>query len=278
MDVVLRAVDPVFLEQVAFAAFKLAADDRSGALQFLHQRLHDEPLRQQVELLLESTSFEDVEQDRFQALVYDLLFSDWQQTPSGWVRTSHQEPWAADLELTTHLAMMLTDPLYPYWDAQEAARQREQVTAPPWLDRGLAAFINGIWDGVPAFAPGEWLTTRGTNIVSAADKLAVADWSFRPARTVRAWNDKLPQLLRALIAREVQRLNPIDVPEAEEVVGYWLGIWTQPPPLVVAFTGLGPTASGWVREIAALAAQIRRAAERGHALTSIITGGPRSWF
>lgn len=278
MDVVLRAVNPAFLEQVAFAAFAVASNDRRRALTLLRERLADDVLHQQLDGLLESSGFGEVEEERFQTVIYDLLFSDWRQAPQGWRRSVHQEPWAAGLELTTHLTLMLVDPLYPYWDPQEAARRREQVVSPPWHNRGLPAFINGIWDGIPSFEPGEWLTTRGTNIVSPQDKLAVADWSYRPPRTVKAWSDGLPRVLQALMQREVQRLSPIDVPEADEVLGYWLGRTSEPPPLVVAFTGLGATSTQWVRELAALAAQIRRAAAAGQGLTSIITGGPRSWF
>ncbi|MBX5480986.1 MAG: hypothetical protein IRZ16_03930 [Myxococcaceae bacterium] len=281
MDIVLRSVNQRFLEEVVFPTFELGAKDSQRALERLAGAIGDPLTRMQVEALIERGSdggWSEVDLDRFQEVVYRLLFSEWRRTGEGWIPDTQDEAYAGDLEETLHLALMITDPSYPYWDEAEARRQRGQAIAPPYLDRGLPAFIGGVWEPFPAFAPGEVLTTRGTNIYVPSERLAVADWSWRHPVTVQEWSDDLPRALRDLMNREVQRLRPIEVPEANEVIDYWTGKVSEPPQLVVGFSGLGPRSGAWVREIADLAAQIRRAAAREQGLTAIITGGTRSWF
>lgn len=275
MDVVLRSVNQRFLEQVAFPLFERGAGQDPEALRLLMEAVGDEAVRMQAEALLDRLSdgsFGEREMDRLQEIVYRLLFSEWERTADGWVTSAHQEAFAGGWEDTLHVALMITDPVYPYWDPVEAKRQRDQIGTPPYLERGLAGLISGIWEPFPSFAPGEILTTRGTNIFVPGERLAIADWSYRHPVQVQEWSSELPRALRELMQREIERLRPIDVPEANEVVDYWLGRSPEPPQLVVAFTGLGSRANTWVREIADLAAQIRRAASREQGLTAIVTG------
>lgn len=282
MDVVIRSVNQRFLDEVAFPAFQQGLTDSTAALSTLLDTIEDAQCHVQLEYLVEryvAGGWSEIEQDRWQEVVYRLLFNEWRRTPQGWVAA--EEPpvtYAAPLDESLHLALMITDPSYPYWDPKEATRQREQVIAPPYLERGLPAFIAGLWEPFPQFPPGEILTTRGTNIYVPSEMLAIADWCHRPFQTVQEWNHDLTHQLRALMQREMDRLRPVDVPEAEEVISFWLGRSHSPPPLGVAFSGLGPTATTWVREIADLAAAMRRAAAREQGITCITTGGARSWY
>lgn len=281
MDVVLRSVNQRFLEEVAFPLFADGGGESADALQRMMEQVDDPQIRTQAEALIERTTdggLSEREQDRFQEIVYRLLFSEWQRTSEGWATSPLYEAYAGELEETLNLSLMLTDASYPYWDEAKAAQQLAQVLSPPWLDRGLPAFIAGIWDPFPSFAPGLVLTTRGTNLYVQSEQLAQADWSYRHATQVQQWSSELHRAMRELMQREVERLRPIEVPEANEVVDFWLGKSAQPPHLVVAFSGLGPRAAHWVRQLAALAAQVRRAASREQGMTAIITGGSRAWF
>ena len=59
--------------------------------------------------------------------------------------------------------------------------------------------------------------------------------------------------------------------ESDELLAYWTGQLPEAPVLSVAFSGLGPTASAWVREVGELSRLIRSAAAAGHGLTSLVT-------
>ncbi len=281
MDVVIRGVNQRFLDEVVFPVFAVGAQDSVGALSRLLDEVDDPHSRTCAEALLERAGrggWAEVEVDRFGDLVYRLLFSEWRRTPQGWVVAAHAEAFAGGLEQTLHSALMLTDPSFPYWDESAAKAERERVVSPPYLERGLSAFLCGLWDPFPDFPPGEVLTTRGTNVYAPGEQLAIADWCWRPPSVVAQWSAELPRALRDLMDREVARLAPIDVPEAQEVVDYWMGRVAEPPPLVVGFTGLGAGSLTWVRELAALSGLIRHAATREQGLTAIITGGARSGF
>lgn len=276
MDVVIRAVNERFLDEVAFPIFEQGSTDSAGAIERLAHVIDDPETRLQAEALLDRRAeggWSEVDADRFQEVVYRLLFCEWRRTPTGWHVVERDDAYANTLDQAVHFAMMLTDPAYPYWDPAEAQRQRDVLVTPPYMERGLPAFVSGLWDPAPGFAPGEVLTTRGTNIHRPREGYSLADWAYRDRHTVAEWSADLPRTLRSLLHREIERLRPIDVPEASEVIEYWLGTTPHPPQLVVAFSGLGASSTQWVREIADLAAQIRRAAAREQALTSIITVG-----
>ncbi len=281
MDVVVRAVNQRFVDEVVFPVFALGATDTRAALDRLHQAIGDFETRIQVEALLDRRvdgGWSEVETDRWQDIVYRLLFSEWKRAPTGWVIDGQEDAYAARLDEAVHTALMISDPMYPYWNPAEAARQREQLLMPPFLERGLAGFLNGIWEPCPGFSPGEVLTTRGTNLYRANESLAIADWCHRSRDIVDEWSAELPRTLRALLQREIDRLKPVEVPEAKEILDYWLGVAPNPPALNVAFSGLGPAAIHWVRDIAALAGQVRKASAREQGLTAIVTGGHRAWF
>ncbi|HEY1127362.1 MAG TPA: hypothetical protein VGF83_06335, partial [Actinomycetota bacterium] len=74
-----------------------------------------------------------------------------------------------------------------------------------------------------------------------------------------------------LLSREQRRLGRVEIPESEELLAYWLGKVPNPPPLSVAFSGLGTEAANWVREIGELARLLREAAAAERGLTSLVT-------
>jgi len=63
----------------------------------------------------------------------------------------------------------------------------------------------------------------------------------------------------------------VSLRESDELLAYWTGQLPEAPALSVAFSGLGPTASAWVREVGELSRLIRNAAAAGHGLTSLVT-------
>lgn len=273
MDVVIRSVNQRFLDEVAFPFLRRGMHDREAALLALLDQVDDGPTRVPAEALLEGG-----DPQRLGDVVYRLLFSDWRRSPSGWEVRDEGGAYAGGLDETVHAALMLTDGAYPYADAVRAHAERERVLSPPFPQRGLPAFLGGVWDPVPDFDPGEALATRGVRAFRPEEGMALADWSYRSPKVVAQWSADLPRALRHLMQRELARLRPIEIPEADEVMDFWLGRVPQPPPLTVSFTGLGPGAFTWVRTVASLAAQIRRAASREQGLTAIITGSASRTF
>jgi hypothetical protein len=165
---------------------------------------------------------------------------------------------------------MLQDPSYPYADAQAAERFRDE-----WLGKviksGPVALVAGIWDPFPPFPPDQVLVTVGRSTYAPSEDLAIADWSYRPSHAVKAWERRLDDQLRNLVGRERSRLGPVSLRESDELLAYWMGQIPEPPALSVAFSGLGPTASAWVREVGELSRLIRNAAAARHGLTSLVT-------
>ena len=88
--------------------------------------------------------------------------------------------------------------------------------------------------------------------------------------TVNKWAAKLPSALSRLLDREVRRLHPVNPPERHEILDYWLGRVREPPLLAVSFSGLGPRATDWIREIGQLAQLIRTAAASQNGLTAVL--------
>ncbi len=103
------------------------------------------------------------------------------------------------------------------------------------------------------------------------ENLAIADWSYRPSHAVQSWARRLDEQLRSLLGRERARLGPLSLRESDELLAYWSGQLPEAPALSVAFSGLGPTAGGWVREVGELSRLIRSAAIAGQGLTSLVT-------
>lgn len=88
---------------------------------------------------------------------------------------------------------------------------------------------------------------------------------------VSEWAARMPSALNRLLDREQKRLRPISAPEKHEVLDFWLGRTKEPPLLAVSFSGLGPRANEWIREIGAIAHVVRNAADAQQGLTAVIS-------
>jgi hypothetical protein len=273
VNVVIRPVHDRFLEDIAFPALTLGVVDAAAGLGKLLEDVADDRVRWLLEQVLDRTvggSFFGLVDDDWLELVHLLLFAEWYRSGEGW-RIAREHPgYAARYELALHAALMLQDSSYPHADPVRAEAFREE-----WLGNviksGPVALVAGIWDPFPAFPPDQVLVTVGRSTYAPAENLAIADWSYRPSHAVRAWAKRLPEQVGALLSREQSRLGRVEIPESEELLSYWLGKVPNPPPLSVAFSGLGPEAANWVREIGELARLLREAAAAERGLTSLVT-------
>lgn len=274
MDVVIRPVSDEFLRQVAFPAFEAGVLDAHHGVELLLKHVRDSSTRVALEILLDSGlegSFFGLEADRWVDAVYRLLFWQWQKKRDGWHASHAYTGYAGDWHETLHLALMLEHPRYPYWDARESARVRESCVEDPYPDLGLAALLCGLWDPFPPFAPDQVLSTVGRGAYRPSEDTAVADWCYRPEEMVKDWSQQLQGKLTRLLKREETRLRPIPLPEVGDIMEYWMGAAAEPPVLTVAFSGLGQSASTWVRDIGSLVRQVQLAAKKGQGLTSVVT-------
>lgn len=275
MEIVVRPANDRFIEEVVFPAFTLGMTDVNAALQRIAESMHDDRVRVLAETLIElglTGSFDELrESNVWSELVYRVMFSDWKRHGDGWVIAAETVAgFAGDYEQTLHLALMIEHPDYPYGDDRWAAAQRELFQKRPESQYPLSALISGLWEPRPPFSP-EWvLETVGRANQVEDGELTCADWSYRSPSTMRMMNANLSQALSGLLEREADRL-PVEVPEADEIKDFWLGKVEEPPLLAVAFSGLGPQASKWVREIGDLAHLIRNAARGSRGLTALIT-------
>lgn len=274
MDIVIRTAQDRFLQEVAFPIFEMGMVNARIALERLERVLADDRTHLLVEMLLargvEGTAFWNLDADNWLETMYRLLFRQWEPSPEGWLSPEEIPGYAGDWEESLHLALMLEHPRYPYWDEAESQVLREACMQAPDTDLGLAAFACGLWDPEPMFAPHEVLSLQQDRGVYKPGERVLADWSYRPAEVASIWAQQLPNKLGRLLKREEMRLKPLDMPEASEILSYWLGKQAEPPVLAVAFSGLGPQASGWVRSIGEIVRQIRGAAEQGRGLTMIL--------
>lgn len=274
MEVVLRPVNDAFLKQVVFPALELGVVDATPAIEHLLKFLNDEHTRIQLELLLErgvEGSFFGLEDEQWSSAVYRLLFHEWEHDSGGWSLVAETVAYAGEWEATLHLALMLEDVHYPYWDMAKAEQYRHNFIQSPVAEEGLASLACGIWHPVPAFPPDQVLTVQGHGDYRPTEGVARADWSWRPLHSVNGWAAQLPNALSRLLEKEAKRLRPVEAPEKHEVLQYWLGRIAHPPVLAVTFSGLGEKSNEWIREIGHLARVIRTAAAAQHGLTAIIT-------
>ena len=274
MEVVLRPVNDAFLKQVVFPALELGVVDATPAIEHLLKFLNDEHTRIQLELLLDrgiEGSFFGLEDEMWSASVYRLLFNEWTHDSGGWNLAPEAVAYAGEWESTLHLAMMLEDEHYPYWDPARSGQYRQNFLTSPFAEQGLASLTCGLWNPVPSFPPDQVLTVAGHGDYRPNDGIARADWSWRPLHVVNGWAAQLPNALSRLLQKESKRLRPVDAPEKHEVLQYWLGRIEAPPVLAVTFSGLGEKSNEWIREIGHLARMIRTAAAQQHGLTAIIT-------
>ncbi|PZR13523.1 MAG: hypothetical protein DI536_12245 [Archangium gephyra] len=273
MEVVLRPINDLFLQEVVFPAFELGVVDAAPALEHLLHHLNDEDTRVLLELVLDNNghqSFFGLSDERWNQALYRLLFHEWFRDSEGWLVTQAYPGFAGPWEETFHLALMLDDPGYPYADEEKADQHRRNFWGQPQKQHGLATLLCGVWDPIPRFPPDQVLTVDGHGVYSPQQGIARADWSWRPMMTVNRWAAKLPSALSRLLEREVKRLAPVSAPEKHEILDYWLGRVEQPPILAVSFSGLGPRASDWIRDIGHLARLIRQAAAQQQGVTAVL--------
>ena len=274
MEVVLRPVNDQFPREVVFPAFKLGVLDAEPAIEHLLRHLNDEHTRVGLDLLLDrgvEGSFFGLTDERWTESCYRLLFVEWLRDSEGWSIASEYQAYAGDWENTLHFALMLEDATYPYADGPRARAYREAFFDEPRHQLGLAAMICGVWDPVPDFPPDQILTHHGHGEYQPSAGIARADWSWRPLHTVNQWAAQLPNALSRLLQREASRLKPVIAPEKHDVLEYWLGRIPEPPILAVNFSGLGPTAHTWIKEIGTLAHLIRSVAANEQGLTSVMS-------
>lgn len=273
MEVVLRPTNDLFLQEVVFPAFELGVIDSGPAIDHLLQYLNDEETRVLLELVQDNNlgeSFFGLSDERWNQALYRLLFHEWFRDSGGWVMMQQYIGFAGPWEETFHLALMLEDPDYPYADDHRADLYRRAFWGQPRKHHGLAALLCGVWDPIPRFPPDQVLTVDGHGVYSPSEGVARADWAWRPMLTVNKWAAKLPSALSRLLEREVKRLAPVNPPERHEILDYWLGRIEQPPILAVSFSGLGPRAVEWIREVGQIAGLIRTAAAEQRGLTAVL--------
>jgi hypothetical protein len=274
MEVVLRPTNDKFFTDVVFPALELGVVDAVPAIEHLLKFLNDETTRIALELLLErgiEGSFFGLEDEKWSASIYKLLFNAWLEDAGGWTLSGEPATYAGDWEGTLHLALMLEDGAYPYFDDVRARTYRENFATSPFAEQGLASLLCGFWDPVPSFPPDQILTSAGQGEYRPAEGVARADWSWRGVHVVNQWASQLPNALSRLLERESRRLRPVEAPEKHDVLQYWLGRTQAPPVLAVTFSGLGPKSNEWIRELGQLARMIRQVAAQQQGLTSVIS-------
>ena len=276
MEIVLRPISDRFFQEAVLPFLTRAMGDASGALEGLVGLLGDEQTRFHCERLL-STELQgglgSVEPEAWAELVDRLVFLQWGEGPSGWEVVGLKAGYAGDWDEALHLALMVEDPSYPYWNAREARAVRDTWRLRPVADRGLASLIAGHWEPFPHFPPDRVFSTQGRGEYTPNAEFAFADWAWRPARTVAHWQVNLGRKLERLLTRELERLRQPSLPEREEVLAYWNGKAPTPPPLTVAFSGLGQRSTTWVVELGVLASHVREAAKDRTALSVLVTKG-----
>jgi hypothetical protein len=274
MELVLRPVSDRFFNEQLLPFLALCMSDSAQALQALQAQLEDEPSRLLCERLLSTHGgggLGGMEQELWMELVDQLTFRQWALGASGWRMVGQQVGYAGSWDEALHLALMLEDPSYPYWDARMARGRRDSFRLHPLTELGLASLMGGQWEPFPAFPPDRIFSTQGRGEYVPRESYAFADWSWRPSRTVAHWQQGLERKLVRLLERERERLKPVELPETDEVLAYWQGRAAEPPALTVTFSGLGQRAASWVLELGVLTAHLRQAARDQAGLVALVT-------
>lgn len=274
MDVVVRPVNDRFFHEQVLPFLTRAMGDAPGALESLLEWLGDGQARVLCERMLSTSvpgGLGSVDAEPWADLVDRLIFQQWQEGPAGWEVGGMLAGYADVWDEALHLALMLEEPNYPYWDARGAREVRDRFRFRPVGDSGLASLLAGQWEPFPEFPPDRIFSTQGRGEYSPGERLAFADWAWRPARMVAHWQVNLPRKLERLLAREQERMKLPSLPEKDEVLAYWMGKVAVPPPLTVAFSGLGPRAANWIRELGALTSHVRSAALGKQGLAAMVT-------
>jgi hypothetical protein len=276
MEIVLRPVSDRFFQEAVLPFFARAMGDAPGALEVLQEQLGDEQTRYMCEALLSSAmpgGLRALEPESWADLVDRLLFMQWREGRAGWEVEGQRAGYAGSWDEALHLTLMMELPDYPYGNPREARAVRDGFRLKPRGDLGLASLVAGAWEPMPEFPPDQIFSTQGRGGYVPREGLAFADWAWRPGRTVAHWHLNLQRKLERLIGREQERLKLSALPERDELLAYWLGKAPQPPPLAVAFSGLGPRAPGWLQELGVIVGHVREAARMQAALVSLVTKG-----
>ena len=110
MNLVIRPVHDVFLEEVAFPALAVGVVDAASGLGKLLEWIADERVSWLLGRVLDRTvggSFLGLVEDEWLELVHILLFSEWERRRDGWHVAREHPGYAADYELGLHVALML---------------------------------------------------------------------------------------------------------------------------------------------------------------------------
>ena len=277
MELVLRPVNDHFFQELVLPFLTRAMADSERAVHALLEHLENEQARYLCERLLSSHTgggLGGLEPEPWAELVDLLAFRQWGPgLGQGWDVVGEMAGYAGDWDEALHLALMLEDATYPYWDERQARMRRDSFRLRPLKDLGLASLMAGVWEPLPEFPPDRVYSTVGRGEYTPRDRYAFADWAWRPARTVVHWHVNLQAKLKRLLERERQRLKPVEMPEEEEVLAWWMGQLRHPPSLTVAFSGLGHRAPAWVQEIGVMTEHLREAARDKAALITLVTRG-----
>ncbi|WP_224364766.1 hypothetical protein [Hyalangium versicolor] len=273
MEIVLRPVHDRFFEEGVLPFLAHAMGDAPGALEAMLGVLGDEPTRFLCEQLLSNASpggASALEPEGWGELVDKLVFQQWREG-AGWVLEGPRAGYAGDWDEALHLALMVELADYPYANPKESRAARDAFRLKPRPVLGMASFMGGVWEPLPPFPPDQIFSTQGRGAYLPREDYAFADWSWRPARLVAEWNAYLPGKLQRLLDREQERLKLPSLPERAELLAWWAGKASQPPPLAVVFSGLGPRAPSWIHELGILCGHVREAAQEKAALVSLVT-------
>ena len=264
MELVLRPVNDRFFHEQVLSFLSLSMSDSARALESLLGQLADPQSRALGEHLLGSHmggGLGGVAPAPWTALVDRLTFLEWSPGDAGWQVLGQRRGYTRDWDESLHLALMLEDASYPYWDARASHGRREGLRALPAADLGLASLLCGQWEPFPAFPPDRVFSILGRGGYVPREHFAFADWSWRPARTVVQWAGELEGKLRRLLEREQARTRHGDAAERDELLAYWQGALTQPPAAAWAFSELGERSASWITGLGELVSHVREAAE-----------------
>jgi hypothetical protein len=276
MEIVLRPINDRFFQEVVLPFLARAMGDAPGALEGLLGVLGDEQARVLCDRLLSSATpggLSGLEQELWTDLVDRLVFLQWREGAPGWEIEGQRAGYAGDWDEALHLALMVELADYPYGNAREARAVRDSIRLKPREDLGSASLMAGVWAPFPQFPPDQVFSTQGRGEYVPRQGFAFADWAWRPASAVAQWNASLPHKMERLLTRELERLKLPSLPERDELLAWWAGKAAQPPPLAVVFSGLGPRAPDWIRELGVISGHVREAANEQAALVSLVTKG-----
>jgi hypothetical protein len=276
MEIVLRPISDRFFHEAVLPFLTQVMGDAPGALEGLLGLLGDDQTRLVCDRLLSSSpagGLGGLEPEPWADLMDRLIFMQWREGQAGWEVQSQRAGYAGDWDEALHLALMMELPDYPYANAREARALRDELRLKPRGELGLASLVAGAWEPFPEFPPDQIFSTQGRGGYLPREGLAFADWAWRPGRSVVNWHLNLQRKLERLIDREQERLKLSSLPERDELLAYWMGKAHQPPPLAVAFSGLGPRAPSWLQELGVIASHVREASQEHSALVSLVTKG-----